>query len=228
MANNIPNITITAPVIQLKNDAYLIDGQYAPRNLLIPCGVNAWVDDTQHWCIPIKDFGICTNIFFEPAVGSYPPGTPPTPDSLLVLRVRDKYEPGFTWWVICTIAQYYGSCQTCCGSSYIQIPAPVLPEIVPCQLICDSVDANGNFISVFGYPVDAGNFHAYGQYQGSILPKQTSATIGGLVTLLNANWSHIGSPATVFTYTAANGVLTATGGISGDSICILITSDTSP
>lgn len=228
MPNNIANITIPAPVIQLKNDLYLVDGQYDPHTLNIPCGVNAWVDDIQHWVVPVKDSGICTTCSFVPATGNYPPGTPPTPDSLLVLRVRDKYTPFFTWWVICTIAQYYASCQTCCGVSFVPIPAPTLPIIVPCQQICDSVNADGDFISVFGYPADAGNYHAWGQYNGEDLPEQTSATIAGLVILLNANWGTIGSPSGIFVWTASGGVLTATGGNSGDSLCVLITSDNSP
>lgn len=226
MANNIANVSIPAPVVQFKNDLYLVEGQFSYRTLNIPCGINALVEDEQHWCVPVKDSGICTNCSFVPAIGDYPPSTPPTPDSLLVLRVRDKYNRDYVWWVICTLAQYYASCQTCCGVAFVPIPPPTLPVIVPCQELC--ANYAGVIVGTFGYPVDAGNFHAYGQYEGVSLPKQTSATIAGLVILLNASWKNIGTPNAAFVWAASNGVLTATGGFENDSLCVLITSDNSP
>src|SRR4029077_7406185 len=116
MPNYIANVTVPAPVIQFKNDLYLTDGQYDPHTLNIPCGINALVDDIQHWFVPVKDFGIVQYCSIVPAIGDYPVGHPPTVDSLLVLRVRDKYNRDYVWWVACTIAEYYASCQTCCGA----------------------------------------------------------------------------------------------------------------
>lgn len=225
MANNIANVSIPAPVVQFKNDLYLVEGQFSYRTLNIPCGINALVEDEQHWFVPVKDSGICTTCSIVPAIGNYPPSNPPTPDSLLVLRVRDKYNRDYVWWVICTIAQYYASCQTCCGVAFVPIPPPVLPVIVPCQEVC-SLNAAGEFISIFGYPVDSGNYHAYGELNNVALPKQTAATIAALVILLNANvnWTDNGA----FIWTASGGVLQAEGGHDGDILCVLITSDNSP
>lgn len=225
MPNNIPNITVPAPVIQLKNELYLVNGQYAPRTLNIPCGINAQVDDIQHWFVPIKDYGIVNTEYCEivPAVGDFPPGVPPTPDSLLVLRVQDKYKPYFVWWVVCTIAEYYASCQTCCDDAFVPIPAPVLPVIVPCTLLCPN--AAGVISAVFGSPADAGTFSARGQYNGEALQILSgAATLAALVVLMNNFWGVIGSPPGSFVFTSNGTTVIATGGNEGDSLCILITS----
>jgi hypothetical protein len=228
MPNNIPNVTVSAPVIQLKNDLYLVDGQYAPRTLNIPCGVNAWVDDIQHWCVPIKDFGICTNVFFEPAVGDYPPGTPPTPDSLLVLKVRDKYYPAFTWWVACTKDEYYAACQTCCGEDYVAIPDPILPVIIPCQNVCDAQNADGNYFVTFGAPdLGAGEgYQTFGQFDGEVLPVFESTSLDDLVSDLNTNYGTIGSPSVTIVWTRAGNAIIGTfqdGEGVDSSMCLLIT-----
>lgn len=226
MPNTIANITVPGPVIQFNNKLYLDEnGQYDPHTLNIPCGVNAWVDDIQHWFVPIKDFGIVNTEYCEivPAVGDNPPGSPPTPDSLLVLRIRDKYKPYFTWWVACTIADYYASCQTCCGATFVPIPAPVLPVIVPCQQIC--LDASGVLKAVFGAPADAGTFTAHGQYNGEVIQILSgAATLADLVILMNNFWGVIGSPAGTFVWTSSGNTVIATGGNEGDSLCVIITS----
>lgn len=229
MANTIPLSSISAPVIQLNNEAYLTDGQYTPRTLNnIPCGDNALVSTFQHWAVPIKDYGICTNFFFQPAVGDYPPGTPPTPDSLLVLRVRDKYKPYYNWWVICTIAEYYASCQTCCGESPVPIPTPVLPIIVPCQAVCEAINDDGNYFVVFGAPAlePAGGYLTYGQYNGEELAPFESTSLTDLVNDLNSNYGSVGSPATLIVWTRVGDVIIGTfqnGAGVDDSFCLLIT-----
>lgn len=228
MPNSIPLITIPAPVIQLNNDTYLADGQYSPRTLNIPCGTNAWVDDIQHWAIPIKDYGICTNVFFQPAVGDYPPGTEPTPDSLLVLRVRDKYYPGFTWWVICTIEEYYAACQTCCDDTPVPIPDPTLPMIVPCQKICEAQDAEGNYFVTFAAPTLAGgeNYRTYGQFNEDELASFDSTSLDDLVTDLNADYDEVGTPTREIIWTRSGNTIIGTvqyGAGEDDSFCLLIT-----
>ena len=226
MANNIANISVPAPVIQENNIAYLENGQYSPRTRNIPCGVNAWVDDIQHWCVPIKDFGICTNIDFVPAVGAYPVGSPPTPDSLLVLRVRDKYKPHFTWWVICTIAQYYASCQTCCGATFVPIPAPTLPIIVPCQNVCDAINGSGNYFVTFAAPTLGGgeSYVTNGQLDGEDLGDFTSTSLDDLVSDLNSNYGTVGSPALTIVWTRSGNTIIGTfqNGAGADSVFCLI------
>src|SRR5215831_5375342 len=122
MTNVIPNVTVPAPVIQFNNTYYLKNGQYNPRTLNVPCGINALVDDEQWWMTPVKDSGIVSILQAIPAIGENV--SQPTPDSISVIRIRDKYTPYYTWWVICTLAQYYASCAACCGSSAVPIPTP--------------------------------------------------------------------------------------------------------
>lgn len=227
MANNIPNITVPAPVIQLNNIAYIVDGQYDPQTKNIPCGINALVDDIQHWAVPIKDYGICTNLFFEPAVGDYPPGTAPTPDSLLVLRIRDKYKPSWTWWVVCTIAEYYASCQTCCGESYVPIPVPTLPVIVPCQKVCEATDDDGNYYVTFGAPdLGAGEeYEVSGQIDNEDLTPLTATSLDDLISELNSNYGTVGSPAIDIVWTRNGNVIIGTvqdGEGEDSSFCLLI------
>ena len=229
MANNIPLTSIPAPVIQLNNDLYLVDGQFTTQTKNVPCGVNALIDDVQHWAVPIKDFGICTNIFFQPAVGDYPPGTPPTPDSLLVLRVRDKYNPKWTWWVACTKADYYASCQVCCDDPVVPIPNPVLPIITPCQNLCDAQNGAGNYFTTWGAPdLGAGETYlVYGQYNGDELIPFESTSLTDLINDLNSNYGSLGgSPASAtVVWTRSGNIIIGTfqnGDGVGDSFCLLI------
>ena len=223
MANTIPNESVPAPVIQFNNHYYLVDGQFAPRTVNVPCGINALLDDETWWAIPIKNYGIVSPFLqMVPAVNGNI--AQPTPDSISVIRIRDKYIPGFTWWVVCSLKNYYAACAACCGDAPVPIPAPTLPVIVPCQLICDSVNADGEYISVFGYPADIGTYTAYSHYNGEELTSQSATTMALLLIALNIHWTNIGSPSTAFEWTAAGGVLTATGGNEGDSLCVLIDS----
>lgn len=230
MANNIPLISIPAPVIQFKNDLYLTDGQFDPKIKNIPCGENAWVDDLQHWFIPIKDFGIVNTEYCEivPAVGDYPPGTPPTFDSLLVLRIRDKFYPGHTWWVVCTIAEYYASCQTCCDDAAVPIPTHVPPVIIPCQKVCEAINGSDNYFVVYGAPdLGAGEgYLTYGAINGVELNPFESTSLTDLLADLNTNFGTIISPARTIVWTRTGNIFTGTfqGGLGiDDSFCLLIT-----
>jgi hypothetical protein len=171
--------------------------------------------------VPIKDSGIISILEPIPATGAY--AAEPTPDSIRVIRVRDKYRPNYTWWVVCSLADYYASCQACCGAAFVPIPTPLLPVIIPCQNVCEAQDASGNFLSTFGVPADVGTYWAYGYFNGTILPTRTAATLAALVTALNAAWSAVGTPARNFIWSSpAAGVLQATGGLEGDSLCVLV------
>lgn len=227
MANTIPLSSISGPVIQLNNDAYLQDGQYSPRNLNgIPCGDNALVDTINHWAIPIQDYGICTNFFFQPATGDYPPGTPPTPDSLLVLRVRDKYLPNWNFWVICTIDEYYASCAVCCTDDPILLPTPILPIIIPCQKLCEATNADGDYFVTFAAPpLGAGqHFQVYGQLNEEVLDPFEATDLNDLISKLNSNFDG-GSPAPDIEWTRVDSTIIGTfqdGEGADDSFCLLI------
>jgi hypothetical protein len=222
MPNQVPNVSVPAPVIQLNNKQFLVDGQYAPRTINIPCHSNAQVDDITYWMVPIKDSGIVSILEPVPAIGIYAT-SPPTPDSVRAIRVRDKYSPNYTWWVLTTLADYYAACGSCCGAAFVPIPTPLLPVIIPCQSVCEAVNAAGLYLSTFGVPADLGTYWAYGYFNGVVLPTRTAATLALLVTALNAAWSAVGSPARNFVWsTPAAGVLQAVGGLEGDSLCVQV------
>lgn len=222
MPNFIANVTVPAPVIQLNNDQYLVDGQFQPRTLNVPCGINSLVDANEWWATPVKDFGVTTILQMIPKLDDNV--AQPTPDSITVIKVSDKYTPFWTWWIVCSLEDYYNACATCCGDEPENIPEPALPIIVPCQYICNSTNAEGEYISIFGFPPDDGEFWGYGQYNGVDLPTIHSPTKAGLVVLMNAQWGSIGTPTATFVWTESNDILTATGGFAEDSICVLIVS----
>lgn len=227
MPTAIPNVTIFAPVIQFKNDLYLTEGQYTPRTLNIPCGINALVDDQETWVVPVKDHGICTVCSFVPAINDYPPGSPPTPDSLLTIRVRDKYNRNYWWYVIATRDQYYASCAACCGDTPVPIPDPTLPIIVPCQNVCEATDDDGNYYVTFGAPtLGAGEeYSVYGQYNGEDLNSFSSTSLDDLVSDLNSEYGTIGSPSVDIVWTRNGNTIIGTfqdGDGEDGNFCLMI------
>lgn len=226
MANTIPNETVPAPVIQFNNHYYLVDGQYAPRTLNIPCGINALLDDQQWWAVPVKNYGIVADILqMVPAINGNV--AQPTPDSISVIRIRDKYNPGYTWWVVCTLAQYYASCAACCDDPVVPIPDPTLPTIVPCQILCDGIDDDGNYYAVFAAPaLGAGQeYQTFGEYDGESLDAFESDDLDDLIIDLNANYGTVGSPAVDIVWTRIGTTIIGTvqdGNGEDNSICLLI------
>lgn len=229
MPNVVANVSIPAPVIQFNNKYYLTDGQYDPQTINVPCGINAELDYFTWWAIPVQDDGIVSILQMVPAIGDNE--SKPTIDSISVIRVRDKYKPHYTWWVIATLAQYYASCAACCGDSAVPIPNPTLPIITPCQSVCDSTDANGNFIATFGIPqLPVGqHFVANGQLNGVAFTPLTATTTAQLLTEMNAFWQPpAASPPEHITWTKSSDDLTiiGTGFFESDVICLVIQTST--
>jgi hypothetical protein len=225
MPNTIPNETVEAQVIQFNNHYYLRDGQYAPQTQNILCGINALVDPYQWWMVPVKNFGIVSILQAVPAINGNE--TQPTPDSISVIRIRDKYNPGYTWFVICSLEDYYAACAACCGDTPVPIPLPTLPVIVPCQKVCEAQNTNGDYFVTFAAPVlGAGEqYFVYGQFDEEELADFQSTSLDDLVNDLNTNYGTVGSPAVDITWTRNGTTIIGTfdNGLGVDStMCLLI------
>lgn len=210
-------------VVQMNNTQYVEGWTIVPRLLEIPCK-NDFIDDPDYWAVPIKDDGVFSR--FQPVpVGASP--SPPTFDSFPVFRVRDKLS-GYTWWIYGTHANFNASCGVCCGSAAIPMPNPGIIEIAPCNYIC-AQNASGQFITTLALPGLVGHekYFPYGSYNNVALPAASGAgysTPAALLTFLNASWNHPGSPVAtlVWSLSADNLTLIATGGFLGDELCAVV------
>ncbi len=96
------------------------------------------------------------------------------------------------------------------------------------MLVCEIVNGAGTTQAIFGIPsLPAGsNYYAKGSLNNVALPSSGSsfANRTTLLSYLNANWTNVGSPNTTFVWTiSVDGLtLTATGGHSGDELCVNI------
>lgn len=229
MANTIPTVSIPAAVIQFNNTQFIVDGQPSPQIINVPCR-NAELDHVEYWFVPVKDDGVFTVYTPVPKEGDFI--TQPTPDSFSVFRVREQLTPYYTYWVVGTISDYYASCQTCCGDAFVPMPcttdspAECPPPVVPCSIICDAVDSEGNFISVFGIPtLGAGqSFIGYAIFNGEELSDVSGADVTTLLADINATWGTIGSPSETIIWTkSADGLtLIGTGFEIENEICVAI------
>ena len=227
--SQISRVLIPCLAIQLKNTQFIYDDNVVGKILNVPCR-DSFVDELLYWFVPIKDDGIFTGLQIIPADANNPVGSPPTFDSILTQRIRDKLSNS-TWWVYVDGDtpgdQFKTSCNTCCGADAIPMPGTTggfKIEIAPCQAICDSTDANGNYISTFGLPTLESSpptvYFPYGSYNNVALTAASSsgyATVGDLLTFLNGTslWNTF-----VWTASADNLTLVATGGSLGDSLCV--------
>lgn len=197
----------------------------------IPCReVN--VDEILYWCTPVTDYGIGDAIEFRLVDSVNPIGTPPTVDSFLVQRIRDKVglNKNNTWWVyVLTANDFLNSCATCCGVAAVPMPAFTFMPFVPCTNICP--DNNGDLVSYFGLPT-LGTDQVYfptGIYDNIALPAADAggyANISDLLTFLSSNWGTVGSasPPAALTWAVSSDLLTleAIGGEEGHSLCVTV------
>lgn len=224
--SQIATILIPCFVIQQNNEQFIITQGVTGLVRNVPCR-NVFVDDDLYWCSPIKDDGMFSGWQFRLAVAEN--ATKPTFDSFYVQRIRDKMS-GYTWWVyVNTNNDFKNSCNTCCGDAAIPMPGTTgdfHPVIAPCQDLCDMVNADGQVYAIFGIPtLPAGfNYYAVGSYNNVALSSSASsfATIGAMISYFNSNWTNVGSPNETFIWATDGTILTATGGNSGDELCVTI------
>lgn len=224
--SQISTVQVPCYVIKFNNTLIINSEQVIGQVLQVPCR-NDFQDDPDYWAVPVRDSGIFTTLSFLPKGPTFP--NAPTFDSFTVFRVRDKLS-GYTWWIYGGNADFTNACSTCCGVGAIPMPgtlvAPVI-RISPCDTLCIQ-NANGSFYSITALPyLTTGVYFPYGSYNGVALPVASGsgyATPTLLLAFLNANWTNIGSPNATFVWTlsADNITLTATGGNLNDTLCITI------
>lgn len=222
MANNIATVSIPCCVVQQKNSPFVDNGQILPQLKNVPCR-EVDVDDVGYWCTPVNDNGIFTSLKFTPQTDEVGNAiTAPDYLSFNTFRVRDKISNDF-WYIVGTIADFYASCQTCCGVSFIPMPCTV-PVVPVCQTICDSTNDAGDFISIFAAPSpDTGTYTGNGAFNGEALTQISAATVALLVAQMNIHWASVGSPPETLVWSNVGNEIIATGGSDGDEICIVIT-----
>jgi len=220
MPEQISTVLIPCYVVQMNNQVFITDDEIVGQILEVPCR-NALIDDVEYWAVPVKDYGVFTTLDYILAVGEN--AAAPTFDSFLVVRVRDKLS-GNTWWVYGTKDDFIASCSTCCDSPAIPMPGTqdgFVIRIQPCEILCLQNDL-GAFYSRWGLPsLAAGQrYFPFGSYNNlPLFPGAATgyATVAALLAFLNTRWTPF-----VWTASADNLTLTATGGSEGSSLCVTI------
>lgn len=220
MPDQISTVLIPCYVVEMNNQLFLIDDEVVGQVLDVPCR-NALIDDVNYWAVPVKDFGIFTTLDYILAVDG--DASPPTYDSFLVVRVRDKLS-GNTWWIYGTKADFITSCSTCCDSPAIPMPGTTgsfVIRIQPCDTLCIK-DTNGNYYAVWGLPTLGSGQHyfPFGSYNNAPLFPGAATGYADTTTLLaflNLRWTPF-----VWTVSSDHLTLIATGGSLNDSLCVTI------
>lgn len=213
-------------VLQQNNQQFISSSGVIGKVLDVPCK-EVLIDKDLYWFRPVKDDGIFSAL--SPCIALGDNTDKPTFDSILVQRVRDKLTDYVWWFYVIDNNTFKNSCNTCCGDATIPMPGVdggFQPVIAPCQLICDMINGDGDLYALFGLPTLAAGQQYYptGSYNNIALSSSgaTFASVAALLVYLNANWTNIGSPNVTFVWTAIGITLTATGGNSGDSLCVTI------
>lgn len=220
MGDQIATVLIPCYVVQMNDQIFITDDQVVGQILEVPCR-NALIDDVPFWAVPVKDFGVFTTLDYILATGANV--NPPTFDSFLVTRVRDKLS-GYAWWIYGTKADFITSCSTCCDSPAIPMPGTsgtFVIRIQPCQDVCLQ-NPIGTFYTIWGLPtlLPGQHYFPFGSYNNApLFPGAGNgyATISALLAFMNLRW-------TPFVWTASTDglTLTATGGSLGDNLCVTV------
>lgn len=235
-------------VIKFNNEEFIDNnGVIVGRVLDVPCR-NVEAGEIQYWMVPVKDNGIFTGL--RPVLSIGPDATgvsgvpvaiqKPTVDSFLVTRIREKYTKN-TWWVVGSSEDFIAACSTCCGVTAIPMPSigGFTNPVSPCQQFCDITDAGtGKYQTLFVVPLvtnagaNSGTYNAIGNYRantpGAIDIAFTAlagnyANPTALVAAMNASTSWTQTGKLVYALLADNQTITVTGGLLGETICILLT-----
>jgi hypothetical protein len=204
----------------MNNQLFITDDEVIGQILEVPCR-NALIDDVPYWAVPVKDAGIFTTLDY--ILQADDNIAPPTFDSFLVVRVRDKLS-GNAWWVYGTKMDFITSCSTCCDSPPIPMPGTsgtFVIRIQPCQDICLQ-NPIGTFFTVWGLPslLPGQSYFPFGSYNNAPLFPGAGigySTVAALLVFLNSKWTPF-----VWTATPDNLTLYGTGGALGDSLCVTI------
>lgn len=223
----ISNILIPCFCVQMNNQQFISDTGVIGKVLNVPCK-EMLLEEDLYWCTPVSDCGIFSQLQYRLAVGVN--ANAPTFDSFLVQRIKDKLS-NYTWWIYVTSSSdFANSANTVSSQSNIPMPGTTpgsfIPVIAACQVLCAISHSNPAIGGVYGLPVPAGaqKYFAFGSYNNIALSNSSTgfSALADLLTYLNTNWTNIGNPATSFIWTASadNLTLFATGGFSGDALCV--------
>ncbi len=222
----IATVMIPCTVVQMNNQQFFnADAGTIGAIENIPCR-NVFVDEVLYWCSPVKDYGLFDALEFRLVDTANPIGTPPTFDSFIVQRIRDKIS-GTTWWVYVENANnFLNSCATCCGDAAVPMPTPDPYFIAPCQIICAQND-DGDLEAVYGIPTPgSAGFIAVASFDDTVLPTgDPVADVNALVSFANSNWSSLGtsSPPATATWSSPDDltlVATLSDDAEGHSLCV--------
>lgn len=223
---------IPALVIKHNNAVFLTEDLVVGVTMSIPTPGAGGVIDGDYWAVPISDYGIVTGFNFEPTT---PTDTdPPTLQSFHVFRLISRFGND-VWYVRGSTttdgdspanAGYIQAAQDaeCCEADPATLPTDV-PELVPCQTACEW-NADNNYFFTIGLPTDIGTYTGNGYINGEALPEITGASAAAIETALNANWTNVGSPNVVITWTVTNNIAMGviTDGDGEDVLCAKIVS----
>lgn len=218
----ISNILIPCFCVQLNNQQFVSDSGVIGKVLNVPCK-EMLLEEDLYWCTPVKDHGIFSQLQFRLALGENT--AIPTFDSFLVQRVKDKLS-NFTWWIYVTSANdFANSANTVSTQASIPMPGTTagsfVPVIAPCQKLCSLSSTNSAIGAVFGLPVPTGvqKYYPVGGYNNTALSNAATgyATVSALLSYMNSNWTGF-----VWTASADNLTLIATGGFAEDTLCVTV------
>ena len=231
MADQISTVSVPCLVIQLNNRQFIFQNNIVGQVMQVPCRLSL-LNPIDYWMVPAKDEGMFTTLWPVLMLNGQTAVPQPTFDSFSVTRVQDT-QTNYVWWIYGTADDFTNSCSTCCGVT--PTPMPGLSgfdiQIAPCSTVC-TLAANGiQYESFFGLPtLPAGEtYYPYGSYNNVALPSASGSgysSVALLLAFLNTNWTNLGSPAVTFVWTASadNLTLFATGGNFGDSLCVVVES----
>lgn len=223
---------IPALVIKHNNDVYLTPDLVVGVTMVIPTPGAGGVPDGDYWAVPIANYGVTTGFNFVPTTPS--DDDAPTLQSFHVFRLITRFGND-VWYARGTTTTNAGSPiqngyvevsqdAECCDETPRALPTDV-PGLFPCQVACEW-NTNEAYFFVLGLGTDNGTYTASGYINGEALPTITGATGAALQTQLNSQWTNVGSPNVVITWTVANeraiGVITS--GTGEDVLCAKVTS----
>lgn len=160
------------------------------RTISVPCGEGTNVDvQGDYWGQPIKD-----KIFRGYRIVAKAPGSAaPTPDSISLVRIYDKYT-GNTYHLLGTAAQY----RTACGGGAAMPLATTIPLVVPTVNLCAPLTKGGtDFNNWWTPPAKTGGqtYTVAVDYNNTqpVAPGTGLADVPAVVTYLNTNYAAVGT-----------------------------------
>jgi hypothetical protein len=225
---------ISALVIKHNNDVFLTPELVVGKTMAIPTPGAGGSIDGDYWAVPISNMGLVSGFNFVPTTPDSVDA--PTPQSFHVFRLINQTPLTHDIWYVRGSTTFDGDSPAnpgyiqaaadaeCCSEDPAELPTDV-PALFPCQVACEQ-NADGNYFVVLGLPTDVGTYTGNGYINGETLPQITGANAGEIQTSLNNNWTNVGSPNVVITWSVTNNIAMGviTDGDGETVLCAKITS----